>query len=36
MMGKWGNGEERKARLRAAGYNYEAIQKIVNDMAKKK
>lgn len=28
--GKWGNGEERKHKLQAAGYDYEAIQKIVN------
>ena len=30
LDGKWGNGEERRKALEAAGYNYEAIQKIVN------
>lgn len=34
VNGKWGNGEERKKRLKAAGYNYKAIQKIVNEMLK--
>lgn len=29
-MGKWGNGEERKKKLWAAGYSYSAIQSIVN------
>lgn len=28
--GDWGNGEERKNKLEAAGYDYNAIQKIVN------
>lgn len=28
--GKWGNGEDRKNRLTAAGYNYQAVQDIVN------
>ena len=32
--GKYGNGEERKARLRAAGYDYEAVQKKVNELVK--
>lgn len=32
--GKWGNGEERKNRLENAGYNYEAVQKIVNESYK--
>lgn len=32
IAGKWGNGDERKKRLKAAGYNYEAIQKIVNKL----
>ena len=27
----WGNGQERKNRLEAAGYNYYAVQQIVND-----
>ena len=30
--GKWGNGEKRKSRLAAAGYDYKAVQKIVNMM----
>ena len=29
LAGKWGNGAERKARLEAAGYNYNDIQGIV-------
>ena len=28
--GKWGNGDERKRRLQAAGYNYNTIQREVN------
>lgn len=30
IAGKWGNGDDRKDRLNAAGYNYSAIQSIVN------
>ena len=30
--GKWGNGDERYNRLTSAGYDYNAIQSIVNDM----
>lgn len=30
IAGKWGNGDNRKNRLTAAGYNYPAIQSIVN------
>lgn len=30
LMGKWGNGEERKKKLWEAGYNYDAVQSIVN------
>lgn len=30
LMGQWGNGIERKERLAKAGYNYNAIQSIVN------
>lgn len=29
---KWGNGTERKRRLEAAGYDYEAVQKRVNEL----
>ena len=32
IAGKWSNGIERKRRLEAAGYNYAAIQKIVNKL----
>ena len=32
IAGKWGNGSERKKKLTAAGYDYDAIQKIVNSM----
>ena len=31
-LGTWGNGAERKQKLTAAGYNYKAIQAIVNDL----
>lgn len=30
--GKWGNGNDRKAKLEAAGYNYNEIQKKVNEL----
>ena len=33
--GKWGNGEERKNRLTAAGYDYNAVQRKVNELLKK-
>ena len=32
MAGKWGNGEERRRRLLAAGYDANAVQAIVNDI----
>lgn len=35
IAGKWGSGETRKKKLKAAGYNYAAIQKIVNKICKK-
>ena len=35
VQGKWGNGEERKAKLKAAGYDPAEIQKLVNSMMKK-
>lgn len=35
IAGKWGNGEERKTRLRAAGYSYTAVQTKVNEMLAK-
>lgn len=34
IAGKWGNGSDRKNRLTAAGYDYNAIQKIVNQKLK--
>lgn len=34
IQGSWGNGEERKSKLIAAGYDYDAIQKIVNSKLK--
>lgn len=34
IAGKWGNGAERKKRLTAAGYNYDKIQAIVNELMK--
>ncbi len=33
MNGKYGNGEERKQRLQAAGYDYWAVQHLVNGLA---
>ena len=33
LQGKWGNGAERKKRLEAAGYDYTAVQKKVNQLA---
>ena len=35
LAGKWGSGKERKKKLKAAGYNYVAVQKIVNKLCKK-
>ena len=32
IQGKWGNGEERKKRLTAAGYDYGQIQRKVNEL----
>lgn len=36
LLGKWGNGDERKARLEAAGYDYKAVQKAINEQQAKK
>ena len=33
--GKWGNGSERKKKLTKAGYDYNAVQKKVNELLKK-
>lgn len=35
IAGKWGNGEDRKKRLTAAGYNYATIQAAVDSMLNK-
>ena len=35
IAGKWGNGANRKKKLQAAGYDYGAVQKRVNEMLKK-
>lgn len=32
IAGKWGNGTERAQRLKNAGYNYDAVQKKVNEI----
>ena len=34
LQGKWGNGQTRKDKLKAAGYNYSTIQSIVNKLCK--
>lgn len=36
LRGLWGNGSERKQRLTAAGYDYDAVQKRVNERLKSK
>lgn len=33
INGDWGNGQERKDRLTAAGYDYRAVQDLVNELA---
>ena len=32
IAGKWGNGEDRKKRLQATGYDYGAVQRKVNEL----
>lgn len=32
LQGKWGNGADRKKKLEAAGYDYNAVQKKVNEL----
>jgi hypothetical protein len=32
IRGNWGNGQDRKNRLRAAGYNYDTVQNKVNEI----
>lgn len=34
IAGMWGNGDDRKNRITAAGYDYNAVQKKVNEMLK--
>lgn len=34
IQGKWGNGTDRKSRLANAGYDYNAVQKRVNELMK--
>lgn len=34
IAGKWGNGQERRTRLTEAGYDYNAVQTIVNSLLK--
>lgn len=36
LMGKWGNGTERRRRLTEAGYSFEAVQTIVNALVEGK
>lgn len=35
LAGSWGNGDDRKNRLKAAGYDYQTVQKEVNRLAGK-
>lgn len=32
IAGRWGNGEDRKSRIRTAGYDYDAVQAKVNEL----
>lgn len=34
LAGKWGNGVERREKVTAAGYDYMAVQNIVNALVK--
>lgn len=34
INGQWGSGEERRARIEEAGYNYSEVQEVVNAIAK--
>lgn len=34
IAGKWGNGQDRKNRLTASGYDYTAVQNKVNELLK--
>ncbi len=35
LDGKWGNGLSRRKQLKLAGYDYDAVQKMVNELVKK-
>lgn len=35
IQGKWGNNPERKKKLEAAGYDYNAVQKKVNELCRR-
>ena len=35
LAGKWGNGLSRRKQLKLAGYDYDAVQKRVNELLKK-
>ena len=32
IAGMWGNGDERKKKLESAGYDYNRVQKCVNEL----
>ena len=34
IQGKWGNGEDRKQKLKDAGYDYNTVQQKVNTLLK--
>ena len=36
IEGKWGNGADRRERLTAAGYDYAAVQAMVNKLLKER
>ena len=36
IAGKWGNGSERKEKLQASGFDYDAVQDRVNQILSKK
>ena len=35
LQGKWGKGDERKKKIEDAGYDYDAVQKCVNEIVEK-
>lgn len=35
IVGEWGSGNDRRQRLTAAGYNYQEVQKLVNQILKR-